>query len=78
MLLSSLLFCGLGFTLLHPRLATPAVGLFLSAVTAQGLALFYDLASAPMGKFSPLPPCKAAPGRNEPTDGSPRQRDVGA
>ena len=66
MLLSSLLFCGLGFTLLHPRLATPAVGLFLSAVTAQGLALFYDLASAPMGKFSPLMISLSPPLQNSP------------
>ena len=48
MAVSALLFGALGFTLLHPRLATPVVSLFLSASVAQGLATFYDMASDPV------------------------------
>ena len=48
MSVGSLLFCGLGFTLLHPRLATPVVSLFVAASIAQGLATFYDLANDPV------------------------------
>lgn len=45
---SALVFCALGFTLLHPRLATPIVSLFVSASVAQGLATFYDIANDPV------------------------------
>eukprot|EP01043_Picozoa_sp_COSAG02_P043367 COSAG02_NODE_3770_length_6258_cov_2588.033447_4_plen_791_part_00 len=48
MSVSALVFCALSFTLLHPRLATPIVSLFVSASVAQGLATFYDIANDPV------------------------------
>lgn len=50
MSMNALVFCALGFTLLHPRLATPIVSLFVSASVAQGLATFYDIASDPVDR----------------------------
>eukprot|EP01048_Picozoa_sp_COSAG05_P012783 COSAG05_NODE_1308_length_5225_cov_3.554233_6_plen_454_part_00 len=45
-LMCTISFCYLSFSVLHPKLATPLVCLFVSALLAQQLALFYDLASS--------------------------------